>query len=299
MDILFDEARLLQLVTNLYVLTGITANILDPQGRDIHLFKDHPPFCRAINDLPEGHRRCVRCDMWKVANYNAEKGFQFYRCHAGICEAVLPLYDRQQPLAYLVFGCFLDDSPKEVQWEHTRGRLSWYPGGADRLRPAFFQFRQYSTQQLRAYSETLEALSAYIRLQGMILRTEQTDLQRLELYIDQHYMEKLSLATVAKGLHIGRTKLCGLAKELSGGHTLSWLIARRRTEAAKRLLVETRLPISLIAEEVGVNDYNYFSKVFRSMEGATPSAFRKAAKKAQELEKKKQELRRGPGEEPD
>ncbi len=128
MDILFDEARLLQLVTNLYVLTGITANILDPQGRDIHLFKDHPPFCRAINDLPEGHRRCVRCDMWKVANYNAEKGFQFYRCHAGICEAVLPLYDRQQPLAYLVFGCFLDDSPKEVQWEHTRGRLSWYPG---------------------------------------------------------------------------------------------------------------------------------------------------------------------------
>ena len=76
MDILFDEARLLQLVTNLYVLTGITANILDPQGRDIHLFKDHPPFCRAINDLPEGHRRCVRCDMWKVANYNAEKGFQ-------------------------------------------------------------------------------------------------------------------------------------------------------------------------------------------------------------------------------
>ena len=150
MDIMFDEARLLQLVTNLYVLTGITANILDPQGRDIHLFKDHPPFCRAINDLPEGHRRCVRCDMWKVANYNAEKGFQFYRCHAGICEAVLPLYDRQQPLAYLVFGCFLDDSPKEVQWEHTRGRLSWYPGGADRLRPAFFQFRQYTPESQTA-----------------------------------------------------------------------------------------------------------------------------------------------------
>ena len=125
MDILFDEARLLQLVTNLYVLTGITANILDPQGRDIHLFKDHPPFCRAINDLPEGHRRCVRCDMWKVANYNAEKGFQFYRCHAGICEAVLPLYDRQQPLAYLVFGCFWTTAPRRCSGS-THGGV--FPG---------------------------------------------------------------------------------------------------------------------------------------------------------------------------
>jgi len=282
LDILFDEKQLLQLVTNLYVLTGITANILDPQGRDIHLFKSHPPFCRAINGLPEGHERCVRCDMWKVKNYTAEKGFQFYRCHAGICEAVMPLYDKQQPLAYLVFGCFLDDTPMEEQWERTRARVGWYPGGADALREAFFQFRQYTPQQLHAYSETLEALSAYIRLQGMILRTEQTDLQKLELYLDQHYMEKLSLASVAGALHIGRTKLCGLAKELSGGRTLSWLIAKRRIDAAKLLLLQSSSTVSAVAEQVGISDYNYFSKIFRSMTGTTPTAFRKSVKKAQD-----------------
>ena len=265
----------MQLVTNLYVLTGITANILDPQGEDIHLFKDHPPFCRTVNGLPEGHRRCVRCDMWKVKNYTAEKGFQFYRCHAGICEAVMPLYDKQQPLAYLVFGCFLDDSPLEEQWERTRSRMDWWPGGAEELREAFFQFRQYTPQQLQAYSETLEALSAYIRLKGMILRTEQTDLRKLELYLDQHYMEKLSLASVAKELHIGRTKLCSLAKELSGGHTLSWLIAQRRIDAAKLLLLQSSSTVSAVAEAVGISDYNYFSKIFRSVTGTTPSAFRK------------------------
>ena len=133
MDILFDEEQLLQLVTNLYVLTGLTANILDPQGRDIHLFKDHPSFCRAINNLPEGHQRCVDCDMWKVRNYTAEKGFQFYRCHAGICEAVMPLYDKKNPLAYLIFGCYLDDSPIEEQWERTRPLLEWWPDGPPAL----------------------------------------------------------------------------------------------------------------------------------------------------------------------
>ena len=275
MNILFDQEQLLRLLTNLYVFTGIAANILDPQGRDINLFEGHPPFCRAMNALPEGHERCVRCDAWKIRNYSAESGFQFYRCHAGICEAVVPLYDKSRPLAYLVFGCFLDESPMERQWERSRAALDWYPGGADVLKPAFFQFRQYTPGELRAYSELLEALAAYIQLKGMIQATEQTDLQKLELYLDQHYMEKLSLESISRELQIGRTKLCRLAKQLSGGKTLSHLIAQRRMEAAKALLLRSGLPISAVAEEVGISDYNYFSRVFRSVTGMTPREYRK------------------------
>ncbi|MDE6898243.1 MAG: helix-turn-helix transcriptional regulator, partial [Lawsonibacter sp.] len=55
----------------------------------------------------------------------------------------------------------------------------------------------------------------------------------------------------------------------------SYLIAQRRINAAKRLLLQSNMPISAVAEEVGISDYNYFSKVFRSMTGTTPSAFRK------------------------
>ena len=275
MNILFDEEQLRKLIANLKILTGLPANILDPEGRDINLFRGHPPFCRAVNDLPEGHERCVNCDMWKIRNYTAEQGFQFYRCHLGICEAVMPLYDKKNPLAYLAVGCYLDDSPIEDQWARTRALLEWWPDGPDALKEAFFLFRQCSQEEIQAYTETLEALSAYIQLKGMILATEQTDTQRLELYLDEHYMEKLSLASISKQMHIGRTKLCTLAKELSGGQTLSYLIAQRRINAAKRLLAQTNLPISAVAEQVGINDYNYFSKVFRSMAGTTPSAFRK------------------------
>ena len=283
MNVLFDQKRLLQLVKNLHVLTGMTANILDPQGRDINLFQDHPPFCKAVNALPEGHRRCVDCDAWKVRHYTASSGFQFYRCHAGICEALMPVYSKKDPLAYLIFGCFLDDSPMEEQWERTRGRLDWYPGGPDQLKEAFFQFRQYSADQLKAYAELLEALTVYIQLKGMILAAEQSDLQKLEDYIEEHYMKKLSLESISKDLHIGRTKLCSLAKELSGGHTLSYLITQRRIAAAKLLLLQSSLPVSAVAETVGISDYNYFSKVFRAATGTTPTAFRREAEKSYEL----------------
>ena len=275
MNILFDQKQLLELLTNLYVFTGMAANILDPQGRDINLFEGHPPYCKAINALPEGHARCVACDAWKIRSYSAARGFQFYRCHAGVCEAVMPLYDRSHPLAYLVFGCFLDESPVEEQWEQARTRLDWYPGGPEALKDAFFQFRQYSAMELKAYSELLEALASYIQLKGMIQATEQTDLQKLERYLDEHYMEKLSLESISGELHIGRTKLCRLAKELSGGETLSHLIAQRRIGAAKALLLQNDLPISAVAEAVGISDYNYFSRVFRSVTGLTPRDFRK------------------------
>ena len=66
MNVLFDEDQLRRLIANLKTLTGLPANILDPEGRDINLFRGHPPFCRMINDLPEGHARCVACDRCKI-----------------------------------------------------------------------------------------------------------------------------------------------------------------------------------------------------------------------------------------
>ena len=143
MNTLIDEKRLLQLIRNLHILTGMRANILDAQGQDIRLFEQHPPFCRAVNACPAGHERCVACDTRSVKTYAGGGGFQFYRCHAGICEAVMPLFDQKRPLAYLIFGCFLDDSPLEGQWDNTRALVAdWWPGDLEALHGAFLQFQQ-------------------------------------------------------------------------------------------------------------------------------------------------------------
>lgn len=285
MNVLFDHEQLLKLVSSLYLLTGIRANILNSQGRDICLSSDHAPFCERINSTAEGHERCVACDARAVRECaDHGPGFYSYRCHAGICEAVLPVRSGPglPPLAYLIYGQLLDDTPIEEQWENCRRTLDWCSEReTEDLRSAFFQFRQYSAAQLRAYSEILEALSSYIQRKEMILAAERTDAERLALYLDQHYIEKLSLASISSQLHIGRTRLCLLARELSGGKTLSWLITQRRISAARTLLIQSDQPVSAIAEAVGIGDYNYFSKVFRSVTGTTPSAFRKAHRHGQ------------------
>lgn len=274
-NILFNHEQLLQLIGNLYTLTGIQANIFNVNGKDICLNVEHLPFCERINAYAEGHARCEACDAHAVEKCREAGGIYYYRCHAGIREAVVPVYEGGVPLAYLVFGQLLDKSSMEQQWEETCKTLDWYPGDMEELHRAFLQFKQYSKQEIVAYAEILEALATYIHMEGMIRTTEYTDLQKLELYLDQHYMEKLSLATVSADLHVGRTKLCAMAKKLSGGSTLSQMIAERRVKAAKTLLVQSDIPISTVAEAVGISDYNYFTKVFRSAAGMTPRAFRK------------------------
>lgn len=282
MNILFDHERLLQLINSLYTLTGIRANIFGVDAKQICLSDDHAPFCELINASPEGHRRCVACDTQAVLRQSEDTGCCFYRCHAGICEALMPIGEGGRPLAYLSFGQMLDDTDLDAQWKNTAATLGWYPGDLEQLRQAFLAFRQYTRKELDAYVEVLGALIAYIQLKGIIQTSEQTDLQKLEHYLDQHYTEKLSLESIAADLNIGRTKLCALAKKLSGGSTLSRMIAERRIEAAKTLLLQGDEPISAVAEAVGVSDYNYFTKIFRTATGMTPSAFRRENRKRME-----------------
>lgn len=275
MNIRFDHQRLLQLLTSLYTLTGIRASIFDISGRDICLAGEPAPFCELLNGCPEGHARCVRCDVQTRLGKISGTEPYFYRCHAGICETIVPILDGGEPLAYLSFGQILDSSDMDAQWENTAATLEWYPGDREALYRAFCRFRRYSREELDAYTEILGAMASYIQLKGIIQASEQTDLQRLEQYLELHYTEKLSLESVAADLHMGRTKLCALAKRLSGGSTLSAMIAQRRIEAAKALLLQGNEPVSAVAEAVGIRDYNYFTKIFRAATGKTPSAFRK------------------------
>lgn len=277
MMIRFQHEQLYRLMASLHILTDIRANILDVRGKDMYPKLDHAPFCARMTGCAAGLERCRACDERAARECAGQSGFRFYRCHAGVCEAILPIRadSASPPVAYVVFGQFLDDSPVEEQWERAKPGLGWWSGGAEDLREDFFRFRRYSGGEMRAFADVLETLAAYILQKEMLSLGERTDLQRLELFLDQHYMEKLSLASISAALHIGRTKLCALAKELSGGETLSCLIVRRRIEAAKDLLLRSDRSVSAVAEAVGISDYNYFSKVFRAATGYTPSAFRK------------------------
>lgn len=275
MNVLFNTDKLTRLIANLQKFTGIRTNTFDAVGKDIQLSGGHSDFCRLINASPGGHARCEDCDARAVEKCLTARSAYSYRCHAGACETVLPVFESGTPIAYLVFGQLLDDSPVKQQWENAEKELGWYQGDLAELKEAFLRLRRFSPREMAAYAEILEALAQYIQQEGIIRSAEYSDLQKLEMYLDRHYMEDLSLKRISADLHMGTTKLCTLSKKLSGGRTLTWLIAQRRVNAAKSLLLKSDEPVSSVAESVGFSDYNYFTKIFKSVTGITPSAYRK------------------------
>ena len=120
MNIVFDHARLLQLITSLRTLTGIRASIFDLDGRDICFSDDRAPFCGLINGCSKGHARCLDCDARIVREHITDSAPFSSRCHAGICETILPIHVGSVPVAFLVFGQLLSDAPYEEQWEETQ-----------------------------------------------------------------------------------------------------------------------------------------------------------------------------------
>nr|WP_285842858.1 response regulator [Metabacillus litoralis] len=93
-------------------------------------------------------------------------------------------------------------------------------------------------------------------------------------YINQNLKNELSQKEVADHVHLNPSYLSVLFKE----HvklTFSEYVTRRRIQRAKELLISTHLPIYDIAEESGYKTPKYFIKIFKEIEGMTPSAYRK------------------------
>lgn len=92
--------------------------------------------------------------------------------------------------------------------------------------------------------------------------------------IREHYMEDISLTSLAAKYNISMARLSEMIKEHLSLN-FSDYISSLRIQRAKELLRDESLSIQEIAEIVGYNDYFYFTKVFKKVEGISPSKYRK------------------------
>ena len=89
--------------------------------------------------------------------------------------------------------------------------------------------------------------------------------------------EPLSLPGIARALSMSKTKLCSLAA--AEDTTVLAMINGKRVEEAGRLLRQRGCSVAEAADQVGVHDHNYFTKIFKAYMGETPRDYQKRAQK--------------------
>ena len=94
----------------------------------------------------------------------------------------------------------------------------------------------------------------------------------LVLQYIQHNYQTVTLASLAELFHYSEPHLCTLIKQ-NTGHTFTGLIKRLRLAEAIDYLTNTNLKIGEIAEKVGYNSADHFSRVFRSTYKMSPQEY--------------------------
>lgn len=97
-------------------------------------------------------------------------------------------------------------------------------------------------------------------------------LKEFEILLEANYKSEKAPSFYADKMAITLKHLNRISKTILN-KTITELIARRVILESKRILVEKKKTVAQVADELGFDDYSYFSKVFKKHAGITPKEF--------------------------
>jgi len=128
--------------------------------------------------------------------------------------------------------------------------------------------------------ESCNTLVALVISQYLSLSKSTSQLSRFtiitktfKLLLEQNYLETKSPAEYAKKLNISTAYLNECTKTATG-HPVSYHIQKRVILESQRILYHSNKSIKEISNELGYDDYSYFTRLFNKITGMTPTAFR-------------------------
>ena len=101
----FDLEKLRELLKDFYAIARIRITVFDDSLRELVAYPDEvAPYCTLIRSSAEGLKACMDCDRLACRTAAEKKRTDVYRCHAGLAEAVTPLYEGDILIGFLLFG---------------------------------------------------------------------------------------------------------------------------------------------------------------------------------------------------
>ena len=107
---------------------------------------------------------------------------------------------------------------------------------------------------------------------------ENSQLEYVKKYIDQHYSRDISLDNLGEMAYINKYYLVHEFKKEYETTPIEYLV-NKRIEVSKELLTTTDYSMEEIASVVGFNSQSYFNQTFKKKTNMTPSQYKKKNKK--------------------
>ena len=228
-------------------------------------YQHHVPFCARVK--ARSQPACYRQDFER-ANRRAAAGRRVFvkRCHAGVIEAVVPVFLCGNHVGTIFAGPAAE-----------RGRRP--PRGAARLPVR-------SRRELQEFGELLALMAGYaaeagraLHLEGLARRSRSEPVRRAMELAERRYAEPLTVADAAREAYLSPSRFAHVFSA-EAGMSFHRYLAALRVEKAKGLLANSSLRIGEVAERTGFCNQNYFASVFRAGAGVAPGEYRRRRQKS-------------------
>lgn len=272
----FDVDALRSLLKDFYEITRIRITVFDADMRELVSWPEQfPPFCRAIRSTDAGRAACRGCDRMACVAAAKQRGAYIYRCHAGLTEAVVPLYVGEVLVGYLWCGHVFSYPSFEDGIAEIDRRCTALPLESADLEAACAVQPIITEEYVRSAARILHATASYLILERMATLREDSAAAQLDAYLTAHFTQPFTAEDICSALGLSRARLYRLCSQLYGCGLSTHVRALRLSHAKTLLSDHPELSISEVASTCGFGDYNYFIALFSREAGISPNAYRR------------------------
>lgn len=273
----FEKIRMTELLKDFYTVVGIRISVFDDDGNIVTEYPaDLPEVCRLIRRTEAGAEACKKCDAEACKRAKKLREPHVYTCHAGITEAITPIRLGGGVIGYAIFAHMMPSEHYDDAVAEVCRRCADF-GGEDEIKAAVKKVKRHSKEKIIASVRLLDAIASYLQISNLASWKNEDISQQINAFIEKNLREDLGSDIICRHFFISRTKLYQISMQ-SFGMGISQYVSFKRVERAKELIRTGDATITAIAREVGVDDYNYFCKLFRKAVGMPPGKYRNTVK---------------------
>ena len=271
----YSVDKLRKVINDFNIATGISVSILDVDYKHV---AGGPvsanEFCALIHSSKEGKKRCLLSDRELLRLSKEGRCTVTRHCHAGLCDTVVPIYSHEILLGFIIFGQIDDAEGKRTPFDEIYERVKDLELDREALMAAYESSVFSDRRKIESAVEIVTILTKYILFEHLIEPECEKMSENVARYIDENITEELSVGVICKRFHISKSMLY---REFHArfGCTVGEYITSKRIETAERLLRTTQLSVSEISEKCGIDNYQYFCRLFKNIRGVTPLQYRK------------------------
>ncbi len=275
MEIIYNMVEIKELLTDFYVLTDCRVAVFDKQYQEVYAYPSRlSNFCSIIREDEALYNCCKNDDFKYFSHCEMTKKPVLYTCHAGLYEIIVPITMNQTIVGYIMAGQIYGEDSYLNNFEKICQHFEGHEIDLEKLSYEYEKSNKIAFAKIKATKNLMEIFSQHISNTQMVTKKKDSLAREMDEYILEHLSEDLNVEALCRKFQYRKTNFYKVTSSLYGIPIMQH-IKQLRVLKAKKLLVETDMRIGEIAESVGIFDYNYFTKVFKSEVNCTPREYKK------------------------